>query len=310
MQQRTLIEDLKYRFQYGGMTTRLIFINVLVFLIIQLLNIIGFLFESTSVDFFPTITQYLFTLNTNISYFIYAPFGLITSIFAHFGPYHLLMNMLMLYLTGKLFEQLFNGDRLLYTYILAGIGGGIFEIIVRQIFPIYEGHDVAIVGASGSVMGIFMALAFYRPNIEVQLFGIFPVKLIILAGLFLLLDLVGVTSNDNTAHFAHLGGALIGFLSIQNLHKKNNIITSFQRIIQSFFSFFKNIFRKKQPTFKVNQGGGSARGGYKTDEEYNYEQKQKQIIIDQILDKIGKSGYESLSKAEKEMLFNQSKNGK
>lgn len=309
MQNKTFIEDLKYKFQHDGMTTRLIFINVIVFVAIQLLNTIGYLMTGSHLNIFSLINQYLFSLSTNLSEFVYAPFGIITSIFAHFSFYHLLMNMLMLYFSGKMFEQLFSSKRLLYTYILGGIAGGLFEIIVRQILPAYEGQDVAVIGASGSIMAIFIALAFFRPNLEVLLFGMFPVKLIILAGIFLILDLIGISSNDGTAHFAHLGGAVIGVLSIQNLHKQTNIITSFQRVTESFLSFFKKLFGKKQPTFKVNQGG-NIRGGFKSDEEYNYEQKQKQIIIDQILDKIGKSGYESLSKTEKELLFNQSKNGK
>lgn len=308
MQQRTLIEDLKYQFQHGGMTIRLIFINTFVFALIQILFLLGNLFQAS--DIASEINTRIFTLDTQFPDFFIAPWGLITNIFSHFSFSHFFFNMLMFYFSGQLFEQLFNRDRLLYTYILGGLFGGALEMVAHFIFPVYAGIHTYVIGASGSIMAIFIAMVFYRPNLEVNLFGVFPVKLIFVAIFFLLLSFIGVSSQSETAHFAHLGGAILGAISIQNLYSKKNIIAVFQKNIESLVSSIKKPFTKKQPTFKVNQGGGSARGGYKTDEEYNYEQKQKQIIIDQILDKIGKSGYESLSKAEKEMLFNQSKNGK
>lgn len=309
MQNRTFIEDLKYQFHQGGMTIQLIFINVFVFVVIQLISVLVYLTKVDDTSFFFHLNDLLFSLNTNLRGFIQAPWGIITSIFAHYGPMHLIFNMVVLYFTGKIFEQFFSRERLLYTYILGGIAGGILEIIIRAIFPVFADSSIAIIGASGSNMAIFMAIAFYRPNLEVNLFGIFPVKLLYLAAALILIDLIGIRSNDNIAHFAHLGGAILGIFSIRNINKQNNSITLFQRVMKSIFSFFKNLFRKKEVKFKVQQGG-SARGGFKTDEEYNYEKKQKQIIIDQILDKISKSGYESLSKTEKEMLFDQSKNDK
>lgn len=309
MQNRTFIEDLKYQFHKGGMTIQLIFINVFVFAVIQFLKALVYLTGVDETSFFFHLNDLLFTLNTNISGFILTPWGIFTSIFAHYGPMHLIFNMVVLYFTGKIFEQFFSRDRLLYTYILGGIAGGVLEIAIRAIFPVFANSSIAIVGASGSNMAIFMAIAFYRPNLEVNLFGVLPVKLLYLAVAFILIDLIGIRSNDNIAHFAHLGGAILGIFSISNINKQNNIITTFQRIIKSFFSFFRNLFGKKEVKFKVKKGG-SSRGGFKTDEEYNYEKKQRQIIIDQILDKIGKSGYESLSKAEKEILFNHSKDGK
>lgn len=307
MQQRTLIEDLKYQFQHGGMTIRLIFINTFFFIAIQLIFLLGNLFKISELAYF--VNMKIFTLDAKIPDVLFTPWGLFTNIFSHFDFSHFISNMLMLYFSGQLFERLFSRERLLYTYLLGGLFGGGLEIIAHFIFPIYSDIHTYVIGASGSIMAIFTAMVFYRPNIEVRPFGLFSVKLIFVALFFLLLSFLGVSSKSETAHFAHLGGAILGAISIKNIYNSTNIVTIFQKYIQSFFSFFKNIFRKKQPTFKVDQGG-SARGGHKTDEEYNYEQKQKQIIIDQILDKIGKSGYESLSKTEKELLFKQSKNDK
>jgi predicted DNA-binding antitoxin AbrB/MazE fold protein len=163
------------------------------------------------------------------------------------------------------------------------------------------------VGASGSIMAIFSALAFYRPNLTVNLFGIFPIRLIFLAGIFILSDLISLGLDDKTAHFAHIGGVIIGLLSIKNLHSKTNIVTGFQRFIESIGGFFSGLFKPKSKL--TVKKGGATNARFKTDEEFIVEAKLRQQKIDAILDKISKSGYESLTKAEKDFLFQQSKNG-
>ncbi len=305
--QNTLFEGVKHQLKIGGRTNILIFINTLVFLIIGLLTILGSLTLGSTQLALNNFTTLLFSLNTDLTQFIYTPWGLLTSIFAHFSFFHFLMNMLMLYFSGRMFEQIFDGKRLIYTYILGGIGGGIFELIAHSIFPVFQNSNIVIVGASGSIMSIFMALAFYRPNLQVNLFGILPIKIIYLAGIFFVMDMFSLASQDGTAHFAHIGGAIIGIISIKNIYSKSNLINLFQRFIESIISFFINIFGKKEPKFTIKKGGGQKVKNL-SDEEYNYEMKQRQIQVDAILDKIAKSGYESLSKAEKEFLFNQSQN--
>lgn len=306
--ERTFIDDLKHQFKFGGMTIRLIFINAIVFFFIQILQVFGRLiggdFELMSSSLLSTV----FTLDTDLKSFIVQPWGLFTSIFAHFTIWHFLMNMLFLYFSGKMFETLFDQKRLWYTYILGGIAGGLLEIIAHLIFPALQDKSIVIVGASGSVMAIFSALAFHRPNLQVNLFGVFPIRLIFLAGFFILSDLFSLGLNDGTAHFAHIGGVIIGMISVQNLYSSSNLITRIQKIGDKLVNFFKNIF-KPSTKLKVKKGGATRTTQFKTDEEYNLEAKNRQAKIDVILDKISKSGYESLTKAEKEFLFNQSKNG-
>lgn len=281
------------------MTIRLIFINVIVFVGIKLVLLLDNLTGSSlGLDSFLANT---FTLQTSIYGFLTHPWGIITSIFAHYSFMHLLFNMVFLYFTGRIFVQLFDGKRLLYTYILGGIAGGLFEIIANLISPSLFG--IVIVGASGSIMSIFFAIAFFKPKMQVNLFGILPVRIIILAGVFLILDFLNLGLNDGTAHFAHIGGAVIGMISVQNLYSSSNIITVFQGIVRSFLQLFA---KNKQPKFKVKKGGNVRN---QTDEEYNSNKKAKQNEINRILDKISKSGYESLTKKEKDFLFNQSKNG-
>jgi hypothetical protein len=216
--------------------------------------------------------------------------------------------MIFLYFAGKMFESLFNSKRLIYTYVLGGLIGGVLEIVAHNTFPLLQGKDSVIVGASGSVMAIFAALAFYRPNLQVNLFGVFPVRLIFVAGAFILIDLISLGVDDGTAHFAHLGGVIFGMISVHNHMSSSNIINRSQMLGSKINQFFRTLFGLDKK-LKVKKGGAYHNPRFKTDEEYNLEAKQKQQKTDMILDKIAKSGYDSLTKAEKEFLFNQSKNG-
>jgi membrane associated rhomboid family serine protease len=288
---RNFIEEIKYQLSHGTMTNKLIIYNVFVFAIILLLNILNLSLNQIS------LTEYFFTLDTNLVGFIIKPWGIITSIFSHFEIWHLIFNMLFLYFSGQLFEQIFDKRRLWQTYIFGGISGGMLEIAAHYLFPSFQNADQVVVGASGSIMAIFTALAFHSPNIRVNLFGIFPVKIYLIAIFFLLNDLIGIADpSDNVAHFAHLGGAIFGLISIQSMHSNNNILS----VLGSFFDRIKKIITSGKST-------KSGKAKIKTDEEYNLEKKRRQEKTDAILDKISKSGYESLTKEEKDFLFNQSK---
>lgn len=299
--ERTFIDDLKHQYKYGGMTIRLIFANVIVYLIISILGVVARLSGGEFGAMVASFTENLFTLQTDIGDFVTHPWGLFTSIFAHFSFFHILMNMIFLYFAGRMFEQMFDQKRLFYTYLVGGILGGIFEIIAG-FFPTIAGHQV--VGASGSIMAIFIALAFHRPNMKVNLFGVLPVRLIILAAIFFLKDLLNLGTNDGTAHFAHLGGAVLGMISVQQIHSPNNIINRVQQLGDWILRLFAG---NKQRKMKVKRPKSNTR--MKTDEEYNVDSKSKQEQTDRILDKISKSGYDSLTKKEKDFLFKQSNNG-
>ena len=279
------------------MTNRLIIVNVCVFLLILLVKK-SFLLYNIDPRTSDEWIHHLLDLNSSLPAFIRAPWGLFTSIFTHEQFGHLLFNMLFLYFSGRFFEQYFSRKKLWLTYLFGGICGGILELVANNLFPALQGTNVVILGASGSIMAIFTALAFYQPNLQVQLFGIFPIRIYFLALFFLFKDLINIGTDDQIAHFAHLGGALFGLLSIQKMHSSKNILTR----LEGFFNRIKGLFTaKKQPK--------NTRTRFKTDEEFNVEKRQKQERMDEILDKISQSGYDSLTKAEKDFLFNQSKNG-
>ncbi|AEA45503.1 rhomboid family protein [Fluviicola taffensis] len=293
MQERSLSQELKYQFKYGGVHIKLIFINVLVFLTIILFDLIGKLTGDALLWEF--LKEIIFSLQTDLKVLVYTPYGFVTSIFSHFEFFHLLFNMIFLYFIGGIFKQFFSDRRMVHVYVWGGIVGGIFEVIAHQVTNQYP----VVIGASGSIMALFIAMAVYRPNIEVRLFGIIPVKLYIIALIYLGSEILQMTQIDGIAHFAHIGGALIGLLSVVNLNSSTNIINWSETMQQRIARFFT---RKNK--LKVKQGGATR--PVKTDEQYNMEAKAKQEKINIILDKISKSGYESLTKAEKDFLFSQS----
>jgi membrane associated rhomboid family serine protease len=306
MDDKNIFQDLKYRFQYGGMHVKLLFVNAIVFIFIGFLHVFTRLLGN--IEFQQTTGIYLhdiFALQADFLGLITKPWGLITSIFSHFEFMHFLFNMLFLFFAGQLYEQLFGGKKLLNIYILGGIAGGILEIVAHELFPALSNAQSIVVGASGSIMAIFIAAAMYRPNTKIMLFGILPIRIIVLAGIYFIYDLLSLGMPDGTAHFAHIGGGIIGIISVRTMDKPNNILTRFTRFTDKVFMLFSRDFFRKKNNFKVERGGRPL-----TDEEFIARKKENQAKIDAILDKISKSGYESLSSKEKEFLFNQSnKNG-
>ncbi len=286
---RNFLSELKHELLKGKMTHRLIIINVAVFILIQVWLAIGRLGGASD-----DIIYHIFTLDPNFTRLLYHPWGILTSIFSHFDFIHLLFNMVFLYFAGKIYEDIFHSKRLLITYIIGGIFGGLAEIIIQSLFfPLKE--SALVVGASGSIMAIFVAVAFHSPNMKVQLFGRFSIRLYFVALFFLIQDIIGIGKNDGVAHFAHLGGAIFGILSVQNSALLNRIETGFTSLFKGKFGTSK----KQQPKSR-----------FKSNEDYNQERREQQIQTDKILDKISKGGYESLTKQEKDFLFKQSKNGK
>lgn len=296
--QGSFLDELKVLYK-KSMFMKLIFMNVIVFLLIQFVGVFGRLADAELETAY--YLSKIFSMPTSAQDFLYHPWTIVTSMFAHFGFLHILLNMLMLFFVGRMFEQIYDGKRLLYTYILGGLAGGALEIIAHMIFPALYGQYTSVVGASGAVMALFILLGFSQPNLKVTLFIFPPIRLIWIAVFYIAIDFFRLGTNDGVAHFAHIGGAIVGFLGSQNLYNSNNLITRFQRFSERIIGLFKP---KERTKFKVKRGPEVRN---MTDEEYNADARARQKEIDRILDKISKSGYESLSKREKDFLFNQSK---
>ena len=292
VQKRNLFEELKHQLSDGSMTNRLVIINICVFLCIHILFAIGKINGSYNIIEW---VQNIFTLDATLMGSLMKPWGFFTSIFSHFELMHIIWNLIFLYFGGNLFERYFNARMLFTIYLFGGLAGGLAEALSANFLFPYGFHMV--LGASGSIMAIFAALAFYRPTTKIYLFGVLPIQLFIFPLIFFAQDLIGIGSEDGVAHFAHLGGALFGVIAMQNPNTSKNILIKLDSLLSSIQNGIKKFSSPKVYEKKM-----------KTDEEYNYEKKTKQDKTDRILDKISKSGYDSLTKEEKDFLFNQSNN--
>ena len=287
-------DNIKKTFRNGSNLTKLIYINIAVFVLISIVSIIGFLLNNPDIS---TITINLFSVPALIKSLLIRPWTLITYMFTHKDIWHILFNMLWLYWFGRIFLEYIDQKKLVAVYLLGGISGAIVYIISFNVFPAFTGvvtESVAI-GASASVMAIVIAIAAYVPDYTVNLFlfGRIKIKYMALA-IFLLTSIMDFSVNSG-GKLAHMGGALFGYLYTINLRRGRDIGKGINRIIDFFVTLFKP--RKK---LKVTYKKAA------TDYEYSKVKAEHQARINNILDKISKGGYDSLTKEEKDLLFRES----
>ena len=296
----SIIDDIRSQFKTGSMTTRLITVNAAVFVIITILHLISRNASPLVANQLNLFVYNFFSLITTPNGLLTHPWGLITSIFSHFTFMHFAVNMLLLYSIGRLFESYLGGKKLLATYILGGIAGNLLEFICHT-FGFSGGTNV--IGASGAVFAVIFATAAYVPKFQVSLFGLITIELRTLAILLLVINILSIGTNNGTAYFAHIGGAIFGYLAIRNIGSSSNLITRVG-------NWLGNISFKRKPKSKIKivKGDYKANAATMKDEDYNAAKKKHQERTNVILDKISKSGYESLTKEEKDFLFQQSNN--
>ena len=281
--------NLKYQFARLSIAEKLIAINVAVYILNAL---IVFLID------LPTyaIVKW-FELPKDFFNFIQQPWSLVTYSFFHGSFWHLFWNMILLYFSGRIFLNLFGPRKFTNVYFLGVMVGGLTFLLSYNIFPALMGIQTALIGASAGVTAVLIFICAYIPNQEVRLF-FFNVKLWYIGAFFVLLDLVQIPISGNAGgHLAHLGGALLGYVYARQLVKGNDIGEGFSKFLDGLRNMFKRK-EKKAPLRTVYRKSASSQ---KSKSDYDKEAKQRKI--DSILDKIGKSGYESLSKAEKDFLF-------
>ncbi len=313
-----ILNELKRRYREGSTLMRLIYINVGVFLVIRILGIFFQLFELNPEAYYAFIMNWIASTSNmvgdlpNSVALVKRPWSIVSYMFLHVGIWHILFNMLVFYFAGTIFLQYLGTKRLTALYFLGGLGGLLLFILSYNIFPAFEENISSnILGASAAVMAVFIGIATYRPNFEVQLLFIpIPIQLKWIAGIYVLVDLLSISGTNSGGHIAHIGGAIVGFWTINRLKSGNtDILMRFHRFLMDIPDA---LGLKKEPRMKVKHKSKKAKGGaqrakYMTDEQYNASKKAEQEEIDKILDKISKSGYESLSKKEKETLFRASK---
>ena len=287
------IGNLKYQYARLSIAEKLIAINVLVFLVNSLLV---FLLRLPG-----NFIEHWFELPTDFFNFLKQPWSLVTYSFFHGGLWHIFWNMIMLYFSGRIFLNLFGAKRFMNVYFLGVIAGGLTFLLSYNIFPAFLDTNTALIGASAGVTSVLIFVCAYRPNQEVRLL-FFNGKLWYIGVFLVLIDLVQIPIGNNAGgHLAHLGGALLGYTYAKQLIEGKDIGEWFSNLMDAIANLFKRK-EKKAPLKTVYRKKRDA-GPVK-----NYDKDGHQRKIDDILDKISKSGYESLSKAEKDFLFKAGKN--
>ncbi|WP_299184406.1 rhomboid family intramembrane serine protease [uncultured Aquimarina sp.] len=290
------IDDLKLKFRSFSIIEKLITINVVVFVSFYLINTFAYLFNSSS----GFITDW-FTFPKELGEFLTKPWSIVTYAFLHSGFWHIASNMIILYFSGKYFVSYLTGKRVLTVYFLGAIMGAIFYMISYNLFPVFsEVGSSVLLGASASVMAILIATAAYIPHMSVRLMFIGSVKFWWIAAFFVLLDIIQIPSGNAGGHIAHLGGALFGYLYAVQLKKGNDIGSGFEKFMDATVSMFKP--KKKSPLKTVHKAKKSKNAVSKKPGAPKIK-NPNQAEIDAILDKISKSGYDSLTKQEKDFLF-------
>lgn len=285
----TIGDDIKRLFREKNMLTRLIMINISVFVVLNVLKLLLFLFQG-NVQLFKEVTQFL-AVPAYLPELLYKPWTIITYMFLHLQFFHILFNMLWLYWMGMILSDLLTDKKIFPIYFYGGITGAVLYIIAYNLFPVFADQlpYAYAMGASAGVLAIVIAAATLAPDYTIQLLFFGAVRLKYLALVSILLDLISIPGGNAGGHIAHLGGALFGFIFIKQLQKGND----WSKGLNNFLDLLQKV-----PKAKVS---------FKSDNVKKTKNKStsgvNQEKIDKILDKISASGYDSLSSEEKEILF-------
>ena len=276
-----LIDKIRFSFKNLDILQRIILIMIIFFVIPYIVNTFLFLFN---VNDFSVIN--LFDISPNLMDLISKPWSLISYGFFHSDLWHLIGNMLILYLSGSVVLNLFGSERLIKIFILGILFGSLAYLISYNLFPVFNNIKSSMIGSSAGVMAVFIFLASYSPSYSFRILT-FDIKIIYIASFLVLLDIIQIPGGNSGGHIAHLGGAFLGYFyhkkMIQGDDYGNWIINLYNFIFKRKIKFKKRNFVKKSTLSRKD----------------TVVQKK----IDLILDKISKSGYDSLTKKEKETLF-------
>lgn len=294
-----IIADLKNNYRQGNIALRFIYVNIGIFILTSVVSIGFTLFNK---PFAMWVLQW-FECPASLRRLAVQPWSIFTYMFMHANVFHILFNMLWLYWFGQMFLYLFSAKHFRGLYILGGLCGGALYILAYNIFPFFAPHiNVSyMLGASASVLAIAVATAVREPNYRVNLLFFGAVRLKYLTLILIVIDLLFITSGNAGGHIAHLGGAIAGFWFARSFQHGSDPTYWINKIIDGIERWFSQPKRPKKPKMKIHYGGRAA------DYDYNARKRDREAEIDRILEKLKKSGYESLTSEEKKSLFDASK---
>lgn len=289
-----IIDDLKSYYHTGGIAQKLIFWNVALFaipeVIFGLLSLFGVYFDY----------KYYVSLDSLPSSLLWKPWSVVSHFFFHSGIFHLLFNMIVLHFSARLFTTYFNQKQLFGLYLLGGVFAGLVYILCYLFFPVFQNSIAQLVGASAAIMAVLFATVTYNPHMEVRMMFIGRVKLWHIAVVLIILDLIQLPQSNTGGHLAHLGGALFGYIYMTLLKNGTDLSQGITKTIDYFVN--KSKPKKNKTPFKTVYRNYN-KIPTATGESKIVRKDKTQQQVDEILDKIGVSGYDSLSKEEKEFLL-------
>ena len=277
---------LYYNYQQRSIVERIIILNVVIFVLTYLFNTLSFLFN---VD--GNFIMAWFSLKPEFDLLLYRPWTIITYGFLHAGFFHILFNMMILFYFGNLFLDFFSSKQFLTYFILGIISGGLIYMLSYNFLPGLQTQQSLLVGASAGVMAIVIGIASHIPQYSLRFRFIGNIKLLYLAVALVILDVVQIPAGNAGGHLAHLGGSLLGFLMTTYFGQGKNFVEWFEGLF----------FRSKKPPLKTVYK--NTQQTKQTSFQRKETKSEEQMKIDSILDKISKSGYDTLTKEEKDYLF-------
>ncbi|MCB0653828.1 MAG: rhomboid family intramembrane serine protease [Saprospiraceae bacterium] len=307
-------EDIKREFNYGNTVSRIILVNIGVFLLINIVWVILRISNGwVTPPAYEKIVQFL-SISSSVRHNLTHIWVFITHMFLHEGFFHLFFNMLMLYYFGRIVGDFIGNHRVLPLYLLSGIAGALMFFLTVNFLPYGGGNLHFALGASAAVMGIVLAAGVLSPDYIFYLPLLGAVKIKYIIAVMLIVDFFAVAGNTNTGgHFAHLGGALFGWIFVRQLRKGQDLSVWVNRLIYSITLLFKPDSRKQERkgpymVYKNQDKKKTAtRKQEKSKPHHTSDNLSHEEQVDSILDKIKEKGYESLTPEEKEFLFNASK---
>jgi membrane associated rhomboid family serine protease len=287
----SIFDDIRLAFtRRDNALNQLLLVNILVFVTLILL-FVGFRISHND-QVYKTIVSYL-ALPSEPDTFLWRPWTLITYFFTHEGWLHIIFNMLNLYWFGLLIREYLGSKKLVSLYFLGGLAGGVLYLLFYNLIPFFiQRGSAEMIGASASVLAIIVGAATLLPNYTFHLFLLGPVKIKYIAAFLILLSFSQAVGSNAGGNVAHLGGALLGFVFIRQLQKGRDL----GRPLHAIWDFVTGLFSRR-PRMKVAYKNPAATPSSPGNG------KPSQQEIDLILDKISRSGYESLSREEKQKLF-------
>jgi membrane associated rhomboid family serine protease len=279
------IEELKHTFTKNNNAIRkIIVVNVAVFLLVAVVRVFMFLAGIGGDTTTPMLKHFM--LPAHMGTLFMQPWSMLTYMFLHDGFFHLLFNMLWLFWLGNLLHEYVGNKKVYETYFGGGLTGALLFLVCLNLFPVFATSVSTsyALGASAGVLAIVVAAATLLPNYPIQLVLLGTIRLKYIALVTVILDVVNIPIHNAGGHIAHIGGAVFGFFYIKYLYQEKHLLPA----------FIRNRFVKKS-TLNIH-----TRTTFMKLDDKN---KPSSEEVDLILDKISISGYDSLSKKEKEQLF-------